>query len=329
MLKTIPRTISHKRYSQFSSISFPFLYYFPTTLLPPELFQVQSVFSKVLNGMPGEKTTLTYTRRIESHIGFAMKIITFLLLVFVLMFNPASAKERRAFHWVDDADNSPLIYCRKDGKPAGIFYEIMTEAFRRLNIPLKVDTYPWARAQKIVADGKADGMITVLTNARKRLFRGSDPILLASEYVFTNKNNPRLKEILSIRSLKELRAFRVVETIGSGWTKENLKGVDITWVPTAENAFNMLIKGRVDIYLANNFSGVAFIKRKIEEGGAFSEGYKNIIGSPHPLKTIAFRLLIRKDSPFVGILDDFNKTIHQMQVDGIIQHILEREHLSR
>ena len=247
-------------------------------------------------------------------------------MVFVLMLNSAGAKERRAFHWVDDADSPPLIYCGKDGKPAGILYEIMTEAFRRLNIPLKVDTYPWARAQKIVADGKADGMVTVLTNARKRLFRASDPVLLVTEHVFTNKNNPRLKEILSIRSLKDLRPFKVVETIGSGWTKENLKDVDITWVPTVENAFNMVIKGRVDIYIANDYSGVAFIRRKIKEGGSFSEGYKNIIGNPYPLKTLAFRLLIRRDSPFVRILDDFNKTIHQMQMDGTIRQILKREH---
>ncbi len=258
-----------------------------------------------------------------------MKIITSLLVTLVLVFNSASAKAIRAFHWVDDADYAPLIYQGTDGKPAGVFYGIITEAFHRLDIPFKVELYPWARAQKIVADGKADGTVTVLTDVRKRYFRGSDPILLVTEHIFANKNNPRLKEILSIRSLKGLRSFKVVETIGSGWTKENLKGVNITWVPGMENAFNMLVKGRVDIYVANDFTGTAFIKKKIKERGAFSEGYKSIIRNPYPLKTIAFRLLIRKDSPFVRILDDFNKTIHQMQMDGTIRHILERAHLSR
>ena len=244
-----------------------------------------------------------------------MKIVTFLFYALVLMVNSVNADEIKAFHWADDADYPPLIYRRTDDNPAGIFYQIMTEAFRRLGIPLKVETYPWPRAQKIVAEGKADGMITVLTNERKQFFIGSDPILLITEHIFASRNNPRIEEIMSIRSLEAIKAYRVVETIGSGWTEEKLKGAKITWVPSMDSAFKMLIKNRADIFLANGFTGAAFIQKKINEGGKFSEGYKSIIVNPYPLKTIAYRLLIRKDSPFVRILDDFNKTIHQMQME--------------
>ncbi len=254
---------------------------------------------------------------------FILHLLASLLLALVLMPNSADAGKIKAFHWADDEDCPPLIYRGTDGKPAGIFYEIMTEAFHRLDIPLTIEIYPWARAQKIVADGKACGMVTVLTDPRKKLFCGSDPILLVSEHIFVNINNPRLKEIMSIRSLKGIRPFKVVETIGSGWTKENLKGFNITWVPDMDSAFNMLIKGRVDVFLANSFTGAAFIKKKTKDGESFSAGYKSIISNPYPLKTIAFRLLVRKDSPFVKMIDDFNKTIHQMQMDGTIQHILE------
>jgi len=256
-----------------------------------------------------------------------MRIMTCLLLALALICNSANAEEKKYFHWVDDAEYPPLIYRGEDGKPAGIFYEIMTEAFRRLDIPLKVETFPWARAQKIVADGKADGMVTVLTDSRKQLFVGSDPILLASEHIFVNRNNPRLKEILAIRSLKAILPFRVVEIIGSGWTKENLIGANIIWVPEMDNAFNMLIKGRADIFIANRFTGAEYIKKKTREKGKDAEAYKSIVTNPYPLKTIAFRLLIQKDSPFVNIIDKFNEIIHQMQLDETIQHILERTQL--
>ncbi len=73
--------------------------------------------------------------------------------------------------------------------------------------------------------------------------------------------------------------------------------------------------------------GAYFIRKKIKEGKSYSEGYKSIIVNPYPIKTIAFRLLIRKGSPFVSILDDFNKVIHQMKMDGTIQHILEGKQL--
>ena len=256
-----------------------------------------------------------------------MKLIAWLFFTFALMVHSVNAGETKAFHWVDDEDYPPIIYRGKDGKPAGIFYQIMTEAFHRLDIPLKAEVYPWARAQKIVAEGKADGMITVLTEPRKKFLVGSDPILLVSEHIFASRNNPRIKEIMSIRSLEEIKAYRIVELIGSGWTEEKLKGAKITWVPQEENAFKMLISNRADIYITNDFLGAAFIKKKIEEGGEFAEGYKSIIINPYPLKTIAYRLLIRKDSPFVKILDEFNKTIHQMQMDGTLRQILDANRL--
>ncbi len=261
--------------------------------------------------------------------SFIIQIFTFLLLVLFLVPNYNSADDIKPFYWVDDEDYPPLIYSGTNGKPAGIFYEIMIEAFNRLNIPLKVELYPWVRAQRILVYGKADGTITVLTDARKKRCIGSDPILLVCEHIFVNRDNPHIKEIMSIRSIKELRPFKIVETIGSGWTEENLKGFNIIWVPDMDSAFNMLIKGRVDIYIANNFTGAYFLKKKIKEGNSFSEGYKRIITNPYPLKTIAFRLLIRKDSSLVNIIDDFNETIRQMKMDGTVQHIIEGVHLSQ
>ena len=94
------------------------------------------------------------------------------------------------------------------------------------------------------------------------------------------------------------------------------------------NAFNMLIKGRVDIYITNGYTGADFIKREISNNGSSLRGYTSIITNPYPLKTIAFRLLIRKDSPFVTILDQFNQTINHMKMDGTIEHIIEGKKLS-
>ena len=245
-------------------------------------------------------------------------------------FPPAPPMEvEKMFCWVDDENYPPLIYRGPDGKPAGIFYEIVNEAFQRLGIPHRVRLYPWPRAQKIVIEGHADGMVTALTKKRKRFFIASDPILLASEQIFANRNNPRIDEIMAVRSLKQLRSFRVVETIGSGWTEENLHGAKIIWVPDMDNAFYMLIKGRADVYIANGFTGAYFIRKKIRIGDSLSEGYKQIVINPYPLSTIAFRLLIRKGAPYVRIIDDFNKTIHQMQLDGTIQQIIENAGLPR
>ncbi len=256
--------------------------------------------------------------------------MNYLLITLVLSFSLASAHADaiKTFYWADDEDYPPLIYRGVNGKPAGIFYEIMTEAFRRMDIPLKAKVYPWSRSQKLVKEGDADGMVTVLINDRKAFVQASNPIILAFEQIFANKNNPRIDEIMAVRSLKQLKSFKIVETLGSGWTKETLKGVNVTWVPGMDNAFNMLVKGRVDIFIANGYTGADFIKRNIINHGSYSKGYKSIITNPYPLKTIAFRLLIRKNSYFVNILDHFNQTIHQMKMDGTIEHIIEGKRLS-
>lgn len=320
MLKQITAIFLCRRISGFFFLLFSCLLYFLPLFLSRKLIQLYfSVLKKILS------KELNIESRLQK--GFIMHIVTCILLVFVLMPHSANASNKKAFHWVDDTDYPPLIYRTSEGKPAGIFYQIMTEAFHRLSIPLKLDTYPWLRSQKIVKEGKGDGMVTVLTKKRKRFFVGSDPILLVSEHIFVNENNPRVKEIMSIRSLEEIKKYRVVETLGSGWTEEQLKGFDITWVPSMDSAFKMLIKNRVDIFISNGYVGAAFLQKKIKEGGLIAEGYKSIITNPYPLRTVAFRLLIRKDSPFVKILDDFNNTIHQMQMDGTIRHIIEGIHL--
>jgi polar amino acid transport system substrate-binding protein len=257
-----------------------------------------------------------------------MKTLHHLLMIFILSFSFVYADMNKTFYWADDEASPPLIYRDIKGKPAGIFYKIMREAFYRMNIPLKAKVYPWTRAQKLVKEGIADGMVTVLTDKRKVFVRASDPILLVTEHIFADKNNPRIDKIMTIHSLKQLKSYKVVETLGSGWTKETLKGVNITWVPGMDSAFKMLIKGRVDVYIANGYTGAYFINKKIKNHGLYMEGYKNIITNPYPLKTIAFRLLIRKDSPFVNIIDRFNRTIHQMKTDGTIRRIIEGEKIS-
>ena len=324
MFKTKPKIIEGGLMSVFNSF-FSFHLFF----LKRRLFKMHNFHLKKLDVFYARlKVMMNSIQKIFQKVSIS-RIITCLLFVLVLFSNYAYTNNVKAFHWVDDEDAPPTIYRGPDGKPAGIFYEIMKEAFHRLNIPLKVELYPWVRAQKIVSEGKADGMVTVLTNARKPFFIGSVPVLVAYEHIFVNTNNPNLKKIMSIRSLKEARPFKIVETIGSGWTKENLKGFDITWVPNMDSAFNMLINCRVDIYIANGFIGAAFIKKKIKEGTSLSEGYRCILTNPYPLRKIVYRLLIRKNSPFVNIIDAFNKTIYQMRKDGTIQKILEGMHLSQ
>ena len=230
----------------------------------------------------------------------------------------------RPFVWADDEDYKPLIYRDENGKSAGIFYDVVTEAFRRMGVPLQNRLYPWSRAQKLVKEKKADGMVTVYTKSRQKFLVASEPIVTVEERVFVSKNNPKLREILSIDSIEGLKKFVIVDTIGAGWSKENLKGMKIIWVPTPESALNMVASGRADIYLMNNFTGPYFIKEQIKKGGPLHDKLQDVVMGRFPFAKMQYRLLIRKDSPYVKIVDKFNKTLREMRKDGTCGRIVQK-----
>jgi polar amino acid transport system substrate-binding protein len=143
------------------------------------------------------------------------------------------------------------------------------------------------------------------------------------EYVYARKDNPRIKQILAIRSVDGLRPFKLVETIGSGWAEEHFKGIDIIWAPTYSTALNLLAKGRADIFVLGR-ERMLDIQQRIKQGAPNKEDLEKIIIGPEPLAYIDFSLLIRKDSEYAHIIPLFNRTLQQMKEDGSYQAIFNQ-----
>jgi len=236
----------------------------------------------------------------------------------------ATSSSKKVFHWIDDEDYFPFIYRDEQGRPVGVWTDVMKEVFRRLKIPLSVEFYPWKRAQKYVEEGRGDGMITALTEKRKPLFVATDPIYIVSERAFARSDNPRIEQILSARSIEDLKGFRIVDVIGSGWAEEHFKDLDVTWAPSYDSALNMLASGRVDIYVLAKYQGSMDIRKRISSHAPFSDGLRKVIVGPHTLSEIRYSLLIRKNSPFVGIVPEFNRVLRELHQDGSYQAILDR-----
>jgi len=269
-----------------------------------------------------ELATIYCSKREEGVHMFRFYIVLGMIIMFSL---PTWAKlPDRPFLWADDEAYKPLIYRDSTGEAKGIFYDVLTEAFKRMHIPLQNQLYPWSRTQKIVQEGDADGMVTVYTKARQKIFKATDPIVTVEERIFTNKHNPKLSKILTVHSLADLKQFIIVDTADAGWSRENLKNMHVTWVPTAESALHMIAVNRADIYLMSNFSGPYFIKEQIEKNGPLHKQLKTVVMGKHPITTMKYQLLIRKKSPYVSIIDKFNKVLHQMHTDGTYQKILQK-----
>jgi len=249
------------------------------------------------------------------------KFLQYLLISSILIVN-GDAKDR--FLWVDDEDYKPYIYKDHDGKPKGVFKDLMVEIFKRMDIPLEYQLYPWKRSQKYVQDGKADGMVTVVTKKRLEFTIPTDPLINMYEKIFTRKDNPRIKEIMNITDISQFKGFKVLEYIGAGWAEEHFKDLDMVWVPKQTNALIMLANKRGDIYVTSEFIGISNIKDLIKANPKYANNLKKLVATKTPLTTLEFSLLIQKDSKFVDIIPKFNETLKEMKKDGTYDKIVNK-----
>jgi len=251
-----------------------------------------------------------------------------LCLVIVILFNglpfALAGTSPSPFKWIDDEDYSPFIHKDSLGNPSGFYKDLMNEIFKRMGIPLQCEVYPWKRAQKYVQEGLGDGMVTTMTQKRRSLFKATDPLFINNERVFARSDNPRIKQIMAIKSIEGLKPFKVVETIGSGWSEEHFKDLNIIWAPTHTTALNMLANGRADIYVLGREPGISDIIERINKKSPYREGFKKIMVGQHTLTTINYCLLIRKNSNYIGIIPEFNRTLHNLKEDGTYQSFLRK-----
>ena len=247
--------------------------------------------------------------------------------ILIILAALANAAGNRPFVWADDEDYWPAIFRGEDGKPAGIFNDILTEVFARLEIPLKKSVYPWKRAQLLVKNGDADGMVTVYTKERKTFAVATDPVWEVGESLFFRRDNPNACKILKVNSFNDLKGLTLVDTMGSGWTKDNFDahGIkNVIWVPDVDSAFNMLAKGRADAFIMFNLNAYNILSRKRAREIDTEGGFHNIVAITPTFATLPFQLLIRKDSPFVNRIPDINKVLKDMEHDGAIQRIHQK-----
>ena len=251
----------------------------------------------------------------------------FIALAALLLLIGAFASGSRPFIWVDDEDYWPAIYRSGEGAPAGIFNDILTEVFKRLGIPLKKAVYPWKRAQMMVKNGEADGMVTVYTKERAAYTVATEPIWKIGETLFFRRDNPRACEILKVNSFEDMRSFTLVDIQGAGWTEEQYRihGIkNVIWVPDADSALNAIAAGRADIFIMFDLNAYKLLAQKRAQKGPLAEGFQNIITIMPTFAKLPFRLLIRKDSPYASLVDDINRVLEEMKRDGTMERIRQK-----
>ena len=243
-----------------------------------------------------------------------MKIIFFLFAVFLFTV-PSFAQD--TMQLVYFSNGAPFSW-EEDGKIQGILVDIIEEAIHtRMGIPVSHKGYPWMRAQMIVKNGKADAFVTVPTPERQAYtVVNSEPVDQITFTIFTRKNGSKIEALKKVRKIKALEEFIIGHYLGSGWAKQKLKGMKVEWIPNVSQTLKKLALGRVDVFVDAS-KGVYFNIKKL--------GLQDqIIEIPNVLDSAPFHLCIRKNSPFIKILSQFDEIVKEMRKDGTFEKIYNR-----
>jgi len=242
-----------------------------------------------------------------------MKKLFFLLII---AFIPTTALAQSPLKLVYFQNYAPFSW-KVNTQMHGILIDVLNEAIEvRMGIPVSHGGYPWKRAQLMVRWNEADAFATVPTPERRAYTEiSTEPVVLATITMFIRKGNPEIEELKKVRTVSDLKPFKLGHYIGSGWAKKNLVDLNVSWSPKLDHVLAKLNEGRIDVFVDTS-QVVRYNIKKL--------GYQDrIIELPNIIDSAPFRLCIGKKSSYVNILSKFDEIIKEMKKDGKLQEIYD------
>nr|WP_067289282.1 transporter substrate-binding domain-containing protein [Marinobacterium profundum] len=212
----------------------------------------------------------------------------------------------------------PYQYMDINGQLAGADYEIIVNAFLRVDIAVNVKLYPWGECDSKVRAGEVDGAFQVQRSSEREKYFAFSNTLRESEttlYV-SRKYGDKYLGIKSFDSLAGpiglLKGYCYGDSLGQSILEKSLRFEStIDLIEAIEN-------GKID-------------------GGVMDCGVYNFLVSHHnhmPLLKIYDLLFKRPLSLMVansksGIVENFNRGLEAIKCDGLYHTILEKYQVSQ
>jgi polar amino acid transport system substrate-binding protein len=214
----------------------------------------------------------------------------------------------------------PLSWEDENKQMCGILADALTEAIQtRMKIQVSHKGYPWERAQQMVKRGEADAFITLPTPERRSYTEvSSETVLLVTFTLFVKSDSPKTESLKKVKTVADLKGFRIGSYIGSGWGKKNLinAGMDVDLAGTMDLCLKKLIGGRFDVFTDVSQS----VRYRIRE----LDLKDKIVELPNIIDSGEFQLCVGKKSPFVNILPKYDEIVREMRNDGTLQKIYDK-----
>ncbi len=243
-----------------------------------------------------------------------MKKNFFLIIIFLFSMSSAAQSAMKIVYF----ENYPPFSWKENNQMKGILIDVLTESIQnQMGIQISHKGYPWARAQMLVKDNKADAFVTVPTPERKKYTKAStEPVILVTFTLFIPKQSIQIDALKSVKTSSDLKNFNLIHYVGSGWAKQNLKNMNVYWVPTLDKVLYLLTRNNRNVFVDASQVVRYNIKRL---------GYQaQITELSQIIDSASFNLCIGNNSSYVNILPKFNTTIKTMKANGKLQEIYHK-----
>lgn len=196
----------------------------------------------------------------------------------------------------------------------GPISEIIRQSFALQGEQITIDYMPFARAYREIHQGKFLGLIAAWYNEeRANHFLYSLPIYNNDIVFFKRKNQP-----IKFQQFTDLQGFRLALVQGYLQPAGLLEAsIETNTVVTDEQAFQMLVRGRVDLVPADKLTGLFLINNRMP---TYAEQVEWI---PPTIETQPLYLLLSKQHPAAEqLMQKFNAGLLTLQQTGHYQQIL-------
>ncbi|MEM7021500.1 MAG: transporter substrate-binding domain-containing protein [Pseudomonadota bacterium] len=215
---------------------------------------------------------------------------------------------------------APFIY-GENQQVAGPGRDVIAAVCEEANIDCSFDIYPWRRAQELIRDGEADGMMVIGRNPEREEWLWFSPPLFRTEYgFFVSAENP-----LEFEDLSQIAGYRVgvfapsntatqLEGIRDQMVADGIDPIEIDQRPDDAAGLRKLAAGRLDAVYSNRDRGDAIIR---------DERLSAEVRYAGPHQAIFYYAGVTKTFPDRGLVDHFLDAWRRLFANGVAQSIIE------
>jgi polar amino acid transport system substrate-binding protein len=212
----------------------------------------------------------------------------------------------------------PLEY-EADGVMKGIAVDLVNEVFGRMQQPIKLTLYPFARSLTMLKAGKADAIFAIVKKPDRERFLiyPSEVLIDQTATLFVRKDAP----IYFDGDFRALSTYRFgilrAATYGPQWDKAVKAGIisKIEEVPDYRKIAHMLMNNRLDVMIGPRLSLLSVFK-ELDYQDAVQEL------SP-PIEVVPTYLAFSKTRVAPETVEQFARTLKALKDDGTYKKIIQ------